>query len=476
MSLIAAAGLTAFALCLIATPLVRNLSSWAKLLDYPDQKRKLHRRAMPRLGGVAIAVSYVGALVLILLVAPPGIAAAFVHGSLVRSLLPATGLVFLTGLIDDLITLRPWQKLFGQSLASALAVSLGVHSSVSHDSSWLGMGLCFLWLLVSANAFNLIDGLDGLATGLALLTALATLVAAVLDQNITLALLSISLIGCLLAFLRYNFHPATIFLGDCGSLTLGFMLGCFALSWNRHTGTALGAVAPFLALALPVLDVALAVGRRLVRNVPLSQGDRSHIHHKLFARSRTTRRAVLILYSVCCCTSIFALVLNYGQQRFQLVVLLLFCVLAWAGIRSLRYVEFTAVVRSLSRGSIATLVKQEVYLLELEIALAKADTAEAMWDVTCMTCEDLQLSSVRMQIQERSFDIMLRPEQKEMLWAMTVPLGPKGYLTITRINKFDDSHLLLSVLNLLQNSITEKDFFDEKHQVALSTFSYQGAA
>ena len=476
MFLIAAAGITAFFLCLTATPLVRNISLRAKLLDHPDKVRKLHRRAIPRLGGVAIALSYAGTLGLILLITPHSITSMLLHGSLAHAFLPAAGVIFLTGLIDDLITLKPWQKLFGQSLASALAVSLGTHLSMVHGSAWLGMGLSFFLLLACANAFNLIDGLDGLATGVALLVALATLLPAILDGNLSLAISAIALMGCLVAFLRYNFHPASIFLGDCGSLTIGFMLGCFALSWNRHTDTTLGALAPLIALALPLLDVALSIGRRLVRNAPLFEGDRSHIHHKVLARSRTTRRTVLVLYGVCACTSILAMLLSYSQPRSQWIILLAFGTLACLGVKSLRYVELTAVFRSFSRRSILRLMKQEIYLVELEDALAKTDTLEAVWDITCLTCEDLHFASVRMHLHDRSYEMALGTTQDEMVWQMTIPLGAKGYLVLTRAKTMEHSQLIFSALGCLHDSLLRKDLVGDENQVTLPTFSYQGAA
>jgi UDP-GlcNAc:undecaprenyl-phosphate GlcNAc-1-phosphate transferase len=431
---------------------------------------------MPRVGGIALMLSYLGALGLALLVAPQAFPSSLRHSALMLSLLPASGLIFLTGLIDDLMTLRPWQKLFGQALAAGLAVLLGAHLSLQHVPSWLGMAISFLWLLVCTNAFNLIDGIDGLAAGVALFASASTLAAAIFSGDLGLAVATVPLAGCLFAFLRYNFHPASIFLGDCGSLTIGFMLGCFGLSWSQHAGTMFGLCAPLVAFALPLLDLFLAVGRRFLRGAPLFEGDRHHIHHKVLARSMTTRRTVVILYGACCTASILALLISFSQSRYQWIAIFLFCGLVLASMKSLRYTEFTVAIQMISRRSILRFLKEEIYLGELEGALAKADTVEAIWDVACMACEDLQFATIRMQLQERSFFIAIETEQSDLAWAVRIPLGLNGELTLTRARKDGQFRLMLAVLHCLQTSILEKNFASGSNQASRPAFSYQGAA
>jgi len=130
------------------------------------------------------------------------------------------------------------------------------------------------------NAFNLIDGLDGLAAGLGLFATLTTFAAALLQQNFELAIATVPLSGALLGFLRYNFSPATIFLGDCGSQTVGFLLGCYGVLWSQKATTLLGMTAPVMALSIPLLDTALSVARRLLGGRPIFRADRGHIHHR----------------------------------------------------------------------------------------------------------------------------------------------------------------------------------------------------
>ena len=236
MSAISALGFTAFLLCLVMTPLCRDLFLRFNIVDHPDAVRKLHLRPIPRIGGIPIVLSYGGAIALMFLLAPHGARIYVQHEKLLLSLLPAAGLIFVVGLIDDIVGLQPWQKLIGQFAGALLAVSLGARVSTLHGlpaSLWITVPFSLIWLIGCTNAVNLIDGLDGLASGVGLFATLATLIAALISGNMGLAMATIPLAGCLLAFLRFNFSPASIFLGDCGSLTIGFMLGCFGLIWSQ---------------------------------------------------------------------------------------------------------------------------------------------------------------------------------------------------------------------------------------------------
>src|SRR5579863_1778740 len=243
---------SSFTLSLLLTPLCRNLFRRMSLVDIPDTHRKSHRTPVPHLGGIPIAVSYVMACALLMLTPLRGGVLVSSHLALVWKLLPAAGVVFATGILDDLFGLKPWQKLAGQLLGALIACWAGVRVvSVSGFSaaSWIGLALTVLWLVGSTNAFNLIDGVDGLAAGIGLFAAVTMVLAALLLQsNVPLALATIPLAGSLLGFLRYNFNPASIFLGDSGSLLVGFLLGCFGVIWSQKSATILGMTAPLMAL------------------------------------------------------------------------------------------------------------------------------------------------------------------------------------------------------------------------------------
>jgi UDP-GlcNAc:undecaprenyl-phosphate GlcNAc-1-phosphate transferase len=201
----------------------------------------------------------------------------------------AVTVVFATGLLDDVLLLRAVHKFAGQILAALLAWSGGLQVQLFHGGlcgEAINLVLTVLWLVGCSNALKLIDGLDGLAGGVGLLASLTMLVAGLIDGNMTLAMASASIAGSLLAFLRYNFNPASVFLGDCGSLTIGFALGCLGLVWSRNGNTAIGATATLMALSLPLLDTALSLVRRLLRRRPLFLPDRGHIHHSYWIKAR----------------------------------------------------------------------------------------------------------------------------------------------------------------------------------------------
>jgi UDP-GlcNAc:undecaprenyl-phosphate GlcNAc-1-phosphate transferase len=256
-------------------------------------------------------------------------------------------------LLDDWLNIKPWQKLTGQLAAALWAfeagvkiVSIGGHPVVPCCSLVLTVG----WLILCSNAFNLIDGIDGLATGVGLTATLTTLIAGLVSGDIMLALATAALAGCLLGFLRYNFNPASIFLGDSGSLLIGFLLGSYGIIWSQKSATMLGVAAPAMALALPLLEVALSVARRFLRNEPIFTGDRAHIHHRLLDRGFTPRRAALLLYDVCGFGAIFSLLQNSLHNQLGGIFILLFAVCACGGIQYLGYVEFHATRRFLWVG------------------------------------------------------------------------------------------------------------------------------
>ena len=246
-----------FLLSLILTPLCRNLFRNLGIVDQPDKHRKLHVQPVPTIGGVPILLAYLLSCS-VLLLAPP--AQGLAHGGklyIVWKLIPALLVVFLTGLMDDLLHLKPWQKLVGQVAGSCIAYWAGVRivGIAGHSiESWWNLPLTVLWLIACTNSFNLIDGLDGLASGVGLFATATTLIAAMLQHNIPLAAATVPLAGALLGFLRYNFNPASIFLGDSGSLIIGFLLGSFGVIWSQKSATLLGMTAPLMALSIPLLE------------------------------------------------------------------------------------------------------------------------------------------------------------------------------------------------------------------------------
>ncbi len=472
-------GLTAFLLCLIATPVCRDLFLRFNIVDHPDGDRRFHLTPIPRIGGIPIVLSYAGALGLMLAFAPHGARISVQHSRLIWSLLPAAAIIFLTGLIDDIWGLKPKQKLAGQFAAAALAVGLGARLTIAHGlfaSPWVSIPVSLLWLIGCSNAFNLIDGLDGLASGVGLFAMVTTLLAAILHGNMGLAMATVPLCGCLLAFLRYNFSPASIFLGDCGSLTMGFMLGCFGLIWSQNSGTFLGMAAPLMALALPLVDVALSIGRRFLRNAPIFSGDRGHIHHMVLARGFKPRDTALILYAVCGVAAFLSLLQSFANYQLRGLTILVFCSLVFAGVNYLGYVELSAARRTLSRKMILRIVKEEIYLQELEHSLTLANTTEECWAIVRNTCSDMHFASVQMFLQGESYaeDFILR--DSEPTWKLNLVIGRSGYLALTRVSERKPPKLMTPVLDLLQETIQRKEAVLLKHRSGIGPRVISGAA
>ena len=465
MVAIAALGLIAFLLCLVATPLCRDRFLRWNIVDRPDAERKFHGRPIPRVGGIPIALSYAGALALMLLLAPRSARISIQHSHLLWSLLPSAGLIFVTGLVDDLRGLKPWQKLAGQGAAAVLAVSLGARITLFHGvpvSPWITIPLSLLWLVGCTNAFNLIDGMDGLASGVGLFATVTTLLAAMLQGNFGLTMATVPLVGCLLAFLRYNFAPASIFLGDCGSLTIGFMLGCFGLIWSQKSATLLGMAAPLMAFALPLLDVSLSIGRRFLRSQPIFQADRGHIHHRVMALGFKPRDAALILYAVCGVAALLSLLQSIGSREFRGLTIIVFCSLSWIGINALGYVEFSAARKIFSQKTVRRVLQQEIYLTELRRSIAAAETVQDCWSVVHAACADLAFAFVEMRLNGETFESIPEGISAEPTWQMTLSLGRSGHLSLTRVVESTTPLLMMSVLHLLQEGIKSKEEIKSK--------------
>lgn len=469
MNAILIVGIVAFLLCLITTPLIRDLFLRYNIVDLPDNDRKLHGKPVPRIGGIAIVFSYPASLGLILLLAPRGAMISIQHGKLFLSLLPAAALIFLVGIVDDIFMLKPKQKLLGQLAAACLAVALGARMSILETHPllhWLTVPISILWLVCCTNAVNLIDGLDGLASGVGLFATLTTLIAAIATGNAGLAMATVPLVGCLLAFLRYNFSPASVFLGDCGSLTIGFMLGCFGLIWSQHSGSMLGMAAPLMALALPLIDVSLSIGRRALRSAPIFKGDRGHIHHMVLARGFKPHTATLILYGVSALAAGFAFLQGSVQLKFRGMTIAFFCLLVLAGINYLGYIELSAARRTFSRKNFFRVLKDEIYLQELEQLIAETETPEQTWIIVRKACGDLSFASVEMSLMGQTFAATFTSDDVIPSWKMHLAAGRSGYLNLTRTDHERPPQLMVGALGILQESLRLKEHNYPGHPVA----------
>lgn len=403
-------------------------------VDLPDGRRKLHTAPVSAVGGIAIGLAYVGAFVVLL-------ASDFSVGRMVRAglpdvlrLVPAVAVVFLVGLVDDVRGLKPWQKLVGQMVAVGLAIHAGVEISGFRGyefSNWLSYPVTVVWLIGMTNAVNLIDGIDGLAAGVGLFATVTTLGAALMTGNVALAMATMPLAGALLGFLRYNFNPASIFLGDCGSLPLGFLLGCFAVLWSQKSATLLGVTAPLLVLAVPLADTALAILRRYMRGEPIFTGDRGHIHHKLLQRGLTPRRAALVLYAVCGAAASLSLLMS-KWANFTGLILVLFCAGTWIGISQLGYTEFGTARKMVLQGAFRRLFTAELSLGSFESEVREAKDVEECWRVMEAWYGRFGYCSMHAEMGGKQFSHEHPVEVEGRVWQVWIPLDGGDFVKLSR--------------------------------------------
>jgi len=346
---------------LLITPWLIRFAVRVGAMDQPSP-RKIHTRPIPRLGGVAIYASFFLSLGLLNLIDPD------VHNLI--SLAPTKGVMLTVGLVlilglgifDDLRPRTPTQKLILQLIAGTFVYLAGF--GVSSISVPLGGGLhrlgileypvTLLWIVGITNAFNLIDGLDGLAAGIAAIACFAIWGISLLTNDMSTAVLVLILAGAVVGFLRYNFVPARIFLGDSGSLFLGFALAVFSLKSSTKGSTTVAILVPILCLGIPIMDTLLSMVRRLLRSLLPQQArsssfirklgsiflpDTQHIHHQLMARGLSHRNVVLLLYLASCVFAIGAFSVTIADNVSASLILLAVTVAIIIGVRQLRYKE-----------------------------------------------------------------------------------------------------------------------------------------
>jgi UDP-GlcNAc:undecaprenyl-phosphate GlcNAc-1-phosphate transferase len=314
-------GMASFILTLLLTPLIGRGSTRLGLVDAPGG-RKVHAQSVPRLGGLALCLSAAAAIGLVALFRPGTIEAP--NWLAMRPFLVSGGIIFLVGLVDDVRGLGAGPKLLFELAAAALIMSSGLlieHVTLLGQTwalGWMAWPITFFWLVGLTNAFNLIDGIDGLAGGVAVIAGAACGTILVARGHTTEAMLLAAMVGGAAGFLFFNFAPASIFLGDSGSLVIGFLLASTAITGWQKGATALAAGVPLMIFALPIADSALALFRRSVATPSdgrslramlqqIARPDREHIHHRLLAMGWSVRRTVLVLYGLTFALSLLAL-------------------------------------------------------------------------------------------------------------------------------------------------------------------------
>jgi len=362
--------------CLSLTPCVMRLAVGLGAIDYPDARR-VHSSPTPRFGGLAVFLSIVFGLGTSLLLDP----SLRQYGGEATVLALAAASIMLLGLADDCRSIRPGFKVMIEA-GVALAVFLAgyqITDVFGWHLGWVAAPATMLWIIALTNAFNLIDGLDGLATGVGAIISATLFALSLYDSHAPSALVLAAVCGALFGFLRYNFFPAKIFLGDSGSLLLGFIFAVVSIRVTHKSSAALAISIPILALGLPLAEMILTIIRRTLQVVHVRRGgsdgeryqflflrratvftaDKAHIHHRLLDSGITHRNTVLLLYGVCSmlCTGALALIFYRGAE--EGLILGVFAVAAIIGVRRLGYEEF----QLLRNGLLLPLVDAPIFSL-----------------------------------------------------------------------------------------------------------------
>ena len=301
-------GVIAFIVSYILTPYMARVGKKQNMLDLPGH-RKIHEEAIPNLGGIVI---FFGFLLSLLFIVP-------IEGQ-VKALLIGGVIILLLGVVDDIVDLSPKHKFIIQMVPALIVIIYNsdlINSFIVNQLKifdllgYLLYPVLIFWIVGVTNSINIIDGLDGLACGISIISLITFFILGLRQNFEILNLVSIALAGSMLAFLRFNFYPAKIFLGDSGSTFAGFMLSSVGALWVLNSGNALFVFIPVIILALPIFDTLFAIWRRYRGHHPIFQADKEHLHHRLLSHGISHKNVVLILWgiSAICSVSVIVIVL-----------------------------------------------------------------------------------------------------------------------------------------------------------------------
>lgn len=391
-------------------PVIIRLAHEKGILDRPDGDRRLHSVAVPRLGGIGIFVGTALVSALLMLVDWSRGELRLPYPTLLPGVVVGASVVFATGLVDDLRGLGPRGKLVLQALAAAVVVGFGFQIdtlALSSNGAALSLGLLaipvtVLWIVGMTNAFNLIDGVDGLAGTVALIALTASIGVDLYLHDSRSLIISVAMLGAVFGFLRYNNNPARIFLGDSGSMTIGFFLSIRLVISSTRPDGAVYALIPLFALAFPLLDTFIAIARRWLRGHKFSRADGRHIHHQLLALGLTPRATVDVLGILFAGVAALGISLTFAPPRFTLAFFFSTSLLAIAamiyGARWLRYGEFSELALSVASvfRNARVVVREKIVANEIAEQIRNAATLEEVRDLLSQLVDDLRVLDIEL--------------------------------------------------------------------------------
>lgn len=341
--------ITAALISYFLTPLSKKIAFNIGIIDEPHG-RHINIKPVPSSGGIAI---YLGFLAAVLCFVPVT--------RMVTGILVGSTFILILGFIDDLYEITPWFKLSGQIIAAFILIIYGVQiqfvtnpfGGLIYLGFW-GIPLTVLWIVGVTNTLNLIDGLDGLAAGVATIAVTTFFFVSIQEGQTITALMAIALAGSTLGFLRYNFYPAEIFMGDAGAMFCGYILAAISVAGALKSAAAVTIVVPVLALGIPIFDTIFAIIRRLYHSQPIGKADQGHLHHRLLALGWDQRQAVLLVYVISMLLGLIALIINgtSSKNAFFLLFLVMCGLVAGAWKLGIFTVELPAEGGSLENNNI----------------------------------------------------------------------------------------------------------------------------
>jgi UDP-GlcNAc:undecaprenyl-phosphate GlcNAc-1-phosphate transferase len=430
-----------FLLCSVLTPLARRLASRYGLVDHPDARRKIHGKPIPVAGGIAVLVS--GSVVLgaaFLLPHPYHSRLEHYAGPLLGLLLAALVICAL-GVLDDFHCLRGRHKLLGQMVAVGIVMAFGVQVRELQVFGWnlelgpLAIPLTLCWLLAAINSLNLIDGMDGLLSSVGIIVSLAMAAMAILTGNWAAACVAVVLAGSLIGFLQYNFPPASIFLGDAGSMLVGLVIGVLGIQASLKGPSTAALAAPVAMLTIPFFDTTAAIIRRKLTGRSIYTTDRGHLHHCLLGRGISVHLALLCVSVFCLLTVLGALASMALQSELLAACTVALTVAILVASRLFGYAEFLLVKKRLGQLVLSFFQKRgEGKVRQIEIHLQGNGGWKGLMDAVTASAFELNLQTVRLDVSAPAFHEEYHAQwdrfEEELdgatLWRAEIPLSLQG--------------------------------------------------
>jgi UDP-GlcNAc:undecaprenyl-phosphate GlcNAc-1-phosphate transferase len=463
--------------CLVLTPLLRPVALRCGLVDHPDGRRKIHAGPTPLAGGVAVMGALGAGLALVWLVPSPLREYLREQGDQLLGLSLALVTICLVGILDDRVNLRGRHKLFGQLLAVSILISFDV--VVQHirlfgwtiDLGLLSVPFTVFLLLGAINSLNFLDGMDGMLSSVGIIISLALAAMAVLGGHWLGACVACALAGALVGFLRYNFPPASTFLGDSGSMSIGLTIGFLAIQSSLKGPATLALIAPLATLTIPILDMTAALVRRQLTGRGIWATDRGHLHHRLLGHGLSNRVALLVVSFFCLLTAGGALASLAANNELFAVITTLAVIGIFLRIRLFGHGEFN-LVRQRAVVTLASLLRlsadQKPKTIEIHLH-GSADWTE-LWNSCIVTAQELNLKTIRLdvnapEIHEGYNARWICPsdgvsEENPSVWHAEVPLmvgGQRvGHLAVTGFRDDDPVWRKMAELTTLAERVEGK--------------------